>query len=427
MNAPLPLRTSALLTGAGLLFAAGALLGILLPIRAEIEGFPTVLIGLIGSAFAVGHVTGCFLVPRLVSSVGHIRVFSTMAALVAITALINLLFLSPAAWILVRALTGFAFAGATMIIESWLSESATQQTRGRVFARYMMVNLASSVIGHLTIMIYQPGGFEPFIVIALLACLALIPTALSSARAPEPLHEVRLDVRKLLQASPIAVVACFIVGLASGAFGTLAPVYARQIGFPVEFVAFLVIGAVIGGALMQMPLGRLSDRLDRRWVLVGTALSGATLAVVLFLCDVSDPTTVILLVALLGGAMHTLYPVAVAHANDMTTNGDFVSVSSGLLLTFGAGAVIGPVGAAAMMQIGGPSWLFLFIALVYLPLAAYAAWRTRVRASMLVDRQAFVGMETMPASTHQTLQLDPRADDQAHTVECGAARGLASA
>lgn len=129
------LRTNALLLGTGLIFAAGALLGLALPIRAEIEGFPTFLIGLIGSAFAAGFVAGSLLVPRLVAKVGHIRVFGVMAALVAVTAMVNLLFIDPIAWILVRAMTGFAFAGATMIIESWLSESSTSETRGGVFAR----------------------------------------------------------------------------------------------------------------------------------------------------------------------------------------------------------------------------------------------------------------------------------------------------
>ncbi|EHQ52465.1 Membrane protein, major facilitator transporter family protein [Ectothiorhodospira sp. PHS-1] len=210
----LPIRTRALLLGAGLLFAAGAMLGLVLPIRAELEGFPTSLIGLIGSAFAAGYVAGCLYVPRLVAKVGHIRVFGVMAALVAMTALINVLYVSPLAWILVRAMTGFAFAGATMIIESWLSESASSETRGRVFARYMVVNLASSVLGQLAVMFYQPGGFEPFVIVAILACLALIPTALSSSRAPEPLHEVKLDFKRLIRVSPIAVVACFGVGLA---------------------------------------------------------------------------------------------------------------------------------------------------------------------------------------------------------------------
>jgi MFS family permease len=285
----IPLRTSSLLVGAGLLFAAGALLGLALPIRAELEGFPTYLIGLIGSAFAAGYVAGCVYAPRLVSSVGHIRVFSVMAALVAVTALLNILIVTPIAWILVRAATGFAFAGATMIIESWLSESATSETRGRVFARYMIVNLASSVLGQLTVTLYSPAGFEPFVLVAILASLSLIPTAISSSRAPDPLHEVKLDIRRLIRVSPIAVVACFGVGLANGAFGTLAPVYAGAIGLPVYAVALLVAGAIVGGAIMQAPIGKLSDRFERRRVLTLTALAGAALALAIHLLDPESP------------------------------------------------------------------------------------------------------------------------------------------
>jgi MFS family permease len=237
-----------------------------------------------------------------------------------------------------------------------------------------------------------------------------VPTALSSGRSPEPLRETRLDLRRLIRASPIAVVACFVVGLANGAFGTLVPVYARGIGLPLEAVALLVAGAVVGGAVMQVPLGRLSDRLDRRWALCGTALAGAAVAAYLFATARTDAPTVILLVTLLGGAMHTIYPVAVAHANDMASEGDFVAVSSGLLLVFGGGAVVGPAVAAAMMQQGGPRWLFLFLVLVYVPLAAHAAWRTRIRPSVFADRQPFVGMETTPATTPETMALDPRAE-----------------
>jgi MFS family permease len=409
------LRTSSLLVGAGLLFAAGALLGLALPIRAELEGFQTSLIGLIGSAFAAGYVAGCVYGPRLVASVGHIRVFGVMAALVAVTALLNILVVTPIAWILVRAATGFAFAGATMIIESWLSESATSQTRGRVFARYMVVNLASSVLGQLAVTFFSPSGFEPFVVVAILACLALVPTALSSSRAPDPLHEVRLDIRRLVKVSPIAVVACFGVGLANGAFGTLAPVYAQSIGLPVGAVALLVAGAIVGGALMQAPVGKLSDRLERRWVLTVTALVAASLAFVVHLLDPHDPLTVILLVTALGGAMHTLYPVAVAHANDRAHDGDFVAVSSGLLLVFGAGSTFGPAIAAPLMQLVQPSALFLFLAGVYLLIAGHAVWRTRIRPPVAESRPAFatgadVIQGAMQGATQETIHLDPNAE-----------------
>ncbi len=424
MADPIPLRTSSLLVGAGLLFAAGALLGLALPIRAELEGFQTSLIGLIGSAFAAGYVAGCLYGPRLVASVGHIRVFGVMAALVAVTALLNVLIVTPIAWILVRAATGFAFAGATMIIESWLSESATSETRGRVFARYMVVNLASSVIGQLTVTLYSPAGFEPFVLVAILAALALIPTALSSSRAPDPLHEVKLDLRRLIRVSPIAVVACFGVGLANGAFGTLAPVYAGAIGLPVGAVALLVAGAIVGGALMQAPIGKLSDRLERRWVLTGTALTAAALAFTVFLVDPRDPVTLVLMVTGLGGAMHTLYPVAVAHANDRAAEGDFVAVASGLLLVFGAGSTLGPAAAAPMMQLADqPRALFLFLGYVYVLIAAHAVWRTRIRPSVAESRPAFttgadVIQGAMQGATQETMHLDPRAEDQ-HDLPLG--------
>jgi predicted MFS family arabinose efflux permease len=228
---------------------------------------------------------------------------------------------------------------------------------GSVFARYMIVTLASSVLGQLTVTVYQPAGFEPFAIVAILACLALIPTALSSGRAPEPLHEVKLNFRRLIRLSPIAVVACFGIGLANGAFGTLAPIFGQGIGLPVAGVAFLVAGAIVGGALMQAPVGRLSDRMDRRRLLMGIAIAGAVMSLGMFLVDLREPAVVIIVVAVLGGAMHTLYPVAVAHANDRADKGDFVVVASSLLLIFGGGATLGPAithGYVAGMAAGGP-------------------------------------------------------------------------
>lgn len=416
MNEPIPLKTNSLLIGAGLLFAAGALLGLALPIRAELEGFPTALIGLIGSAFAAGYVAGCVYVPRLVARVGHVRVFGAMAALVAATALINVLWVTPLAWIVVRAMTGVAFAGGAMIIESWLSESADSTSRGRIFARYMIINLASSVLGQLVVTLYSPAGFEPFVLVAILACLALIPTALCAGRAPTPLHEVKLDLRRLMRVSPIAVAACCGIGLANGAFGTLAPVYASRIGMPVSAVALLLAGSIIGGALMQIPIGRLSDRLDRRWVLCFTALTAAGIALLLFSLDLREPIAVILVVTALGGAMHTLYPVAVAHANDRAAEGEFVAVSSGLLLTFGIGSTLGPAVAAPLMQFFQPQILFVFLAGVYTLIAVYALWRIHKRDAVTDDHvhQTFDRLDTMQGAmqgaTQETMYLDPRTE-----------------
>ncbi len=392
-------------------------MGLALPIRAELEGFPTSLIGLIGSACAAGYVAGCLYAPHLVPSVGHIRVFSVIAALVAVTTLLNILIVTPIAWILVRAGTGFAFAGATMIIESRLSESATSESRGRVFARYMIVNLASMVIGQLTVTVYGPAGFEPFVLVAIVASLALVPTAISSTRAPDPLHEVKLDIRRLIRVSPIAVVACFGVGLANGAFGTLAPVYAGAIGLPVYAVALLVAGAIVGGAVMQAPIGKFSDRFERRRVLTLTALAGAALAFTIHLLDPKDPTTVILLIAALGGTMHTLYPVAVAHANDRALEGEYVAVASGLLLVFGAGSTLAPAIAAPVMQLVRPSAIFLFLACVYLAIAAHVVWRTRIRPPVEESRPAFatgadIIQGAVQGATQETVHLDPNAAEE---------------
>ena len=245
---------AALLMGSALLLLAGGLHGLLLPIRGSIEGFTTAELGLIGTGWAVGFVAGCLIVLAIVRRVGHVRSYGVMASVASVVILLNLLFISPMAWIALRALSGFCFAGAAMIVESWLNERATKENRGTIFSVYQMVNFAASTAGQLLITTGSTESYFFFVLGAIFYSLAILPSALSTAQTPRPLKTTRLDLRKLFFNSPVAVVGCFIIGMVNGAFGTLGAVYGRQIGLPTAVIALLMSGAVLGGAFTQVPI-----------------------------------------------------------------------------------------------------------------------------------------------------------------------------
>jgi len=235
-----------------------------LPLRGQAEGFSTTSLGLFGTAWAGGFVAGCYFAPRLVRRVGHVRAFGAFAASGAIIALLTGLLIDQYVWIVLRAGTGFTMAGAFMVIESWLNEKATNENRGTVFGLYMMVTYASIMAGQMMVAAADVMQASLFMVAGILFCFSLIPTAVSSAATPKPLEDVSLDLRGLYANSPVAVVGCFLIGVANGAWGTLGAVYGARIGISTPQIALMSSIVVVAGAVMQLPAGRLSDLMDRR-------------------------------------------------------------------------------------------------------------------------------------------------------------------
>jgi MFS family permease len=249
------LPISALLLGSAFLLFAGGINGLILPIRGTNEGFTDVSLGLLGTGWALGYVSGCIMTARLVSRVGHIRAFGAMAAIAAISILASAIMINPWAWIILRGVCGFCFAGAAMIVESWLSEQAAPQARGRIFGVYTMVNLGATTAGQMMLTLGDPNGFVFFALGAIFYCMALVPTAISSTTTPAPLASVNLNIRSLWKNSPVAVFAVFWVGVSNAAFGTLAAVYASKVGLTLASVALFTSVPILAGALIQVPVG----------------------------------------------------------------------------------------------------------------------------------------------------------------------------
>ena len=398
-----------LLRGTAFLLAASGLHGLLLPLRGQAEGFSTTSLGLFGTAWAGGFVAGCYFAPRLVRRVGHVRAFGAFAASGAIIALLTGLLIDQYVWIVLRAGTGFTMAGAFMVIESWLNEKATNENRGTVFGLYMMVTYASIMAGQMMVAAADVMQASLFMVAGILFCFSLIPTAVSSAATPKPLEDVSLDLRGLYANSPVAVVGCFLIGVANGAWGTLGAGYGARIGISTPQIALMSSIVVVAGAVMQLPAGRLSDLMDRRYVLGAAAVGAAASALLVFLVEPRSGVMVIVMTACYGALAYTLYSIAVAHANDHARPEEFVKVSGGLLLLYGFGTMVGPVLGAVLMGMMRPESLFLATALAHILLAAYALLRIRARAP--VPREAKDAFKTLPADralTPEATRLDPR-------------------
>ncbi len=370
-----------LLISAAILLAGSGLLGTLVAVSAELHGFPVVAIGFMSSCYFAGFMAGCLITPHLVKRVGHVRVFAALSSLIAASALMHMLVINVPAWAILRAITGFGFAGLYMLIESWINEQAPNEKRGKVLAIYRMVDLSALTAGQFMLTLGDPKNFVLFSVVAILISIAIIPISISTSKAPAQVSETKLDIKKLFRVSPLAVIGCFAVGLTSGAFWGVAPVFVQQLGHPVIIVSVFMSAVIASGAVMQWPMGWLSDKVGRRKVIIlasiGASLSG------LFLWHYA-PLSLEFLV--LGGVLYgtfgmQLFGLSAAHANDFAQPHEFVTISGGLFLIFGVGSVLGPSIAPIVMEIAGPSAMFAYTALIHIILALYGMYRLTQRVS----------------------------------------------
>ena len=366
--AALLLSVAILLTGQGLQFA-------LLPVRASLESFHSLAIGIMGAAYFFGFTVGCLRGGELVRRVGHVRVFLAMTAVASAAPLIHVLAVNPVAWAALRMATGFCFATLYVVIESWLNDRATNENRGLIFSTYSMITLSVMAAGQMSMLLYPPSGAELFIIASVLVSFGAVPVALSTSPSPELPAKVSIDLRRLMKVSPSGTLGCLATGLANGAFWSLAPVFATRVG-GVEMTAMFMTAAVIGGAVAQWPLGLMSDKMGRRPILVAVSVVGSIIGIALALFATTAGALPLNILGALWGAMaFPLYAIAVAYANDFAEPGEHVTLSSGLLLVYGMGATVGPFVASALMGTQGAGTLFAFAALVHIGLVCFVVVR----------------------------------------------------
>jgi len=396
---------AALLLSVAILLMGNGLQGVLLPIRAGIEEFTTFEIGVLGSSYYLGFVIGCILGPRVVRRVGHVRAFAAMVSVASSIALLHALMTDPVLWWLLRGVTGFCFATLFMIVESWLNERSTNQTRGRVFSIYTIINLTVITLGQLMVTLHNPAAFPLFALASILVSMAVVPVALSTAPSPAPIGEVRFRFWRLFGISPVGFVGCIAVGAVNGAFWALGPVFAQGSGLNVTGIAYFMSITVIGGAIGQWPLGFASDQTDRRIVIIAACAAGALASAgMVFLHDFWD-LGIFVFAYMFGMFAFPIYSLSAAHMNDSVASDEYVEAASGLLLLFGVGAGVGPLIASALMTYLGTSGLFIFAASIHVALAVFAFQRLRVRARPGVDDRVPFTDSLLSAQT--VMPIDP--------------------
>ncbi|EAQ26837.1 membrane protein, major facilitator transporter family protein [Roseovarius sp. 217] len=406
------LPLTALLMGSAFLLFAGGVNGLILPVRGEAEGFTAASLGLLGTGWAIGYVAGCLRTPALVARVGHIRAFGAMCAIAAIAVLLSLILITPWVWIPVRALSGFCFAGAAMIVESWLNERSEAAARGRIFGIYTMVNLVATTAGQMVLTLGDPSGYFFFVLAAMVYCLAMLPTAISATSTPKPLTSVSLNLPKLWKNSPIAVFAVLMVGVSNASFGTLAAVYAARIDLSLSDIALFASIPILAGAAMQIPVGMMSDKLDRRIILIGIAATALIVDALFLFGAFTRPWVVMSLAGLFGATVFSLYPVIVAHANDHAEPGAFIQVSGGLLLVYGIGSIIGPSMAGMAMTAYSASSLFAVTGAAHILLVLFALYRLRIAPAVASgDKTIFQAKPLARMSTPETAALAANAEE----------------
>lgn len=403
----LAFRISPLLIAAALLLGANGLAMTVIAVRGRLEGLTDASIGVLGSLYYAGLIVGVLLTPWLVSRVGHIRVFAAFAAISAASVLALLLTPAGAGWMIARFVSGAAFCGTAMVMESWLNALATNASRGRILSVYRIVDLVAVMSGQFLLPFYGPSGYEILVVLALMFCVGLVPVALASEGNPPIPASRKIDPFLVWRVSPVAMVGLLTIGLTNGAFRMVGPIYVESTGLGFETVAIFISLWVFAGALFQYPVGMISDRVDRRIVLlISTAGAGVSC---LFIASATTPEMVFLGVFLFGGFALPLYSLSAAHANDHANPGEFLDLAAGLTLSFGVGAMIGPIVASLLMEAYGPSAFFIYTSALHFGLVVFIAIRMSRRAAVPAsERRRFVWLLRNSPMIHRLARGDRR-------------------
>lgn len=376
---PLILPVGALLMGVALLLLGSGLLNTLLAIRGGLEGYSDAGMGYIMSGYFVGFFVGTFMALPMIQRIGHIRTFAFCASVGSCSVLLHAIFVDPIAWTLLRVITGISLVILYTVIESWLNEQTPAPKRGSVFAIYMVVNLVSLAAAQQLLRLGSADTFMLFSIAALLVSFSLLPVTWTRMSQPEVAVVHRIHFKDLYKAAPVAMVGALLSGIAMGAFWGLSAVYANSIGLDTNGVATYMSCGIIGGALLQYPLGKVSDSHDRRKVLLGVCIAAALAAILLALLSLGGGLWVLFGIGLYGSLAFVIYPITVAHLVDHLDSHHILSGSSGLLLMHGLGAALGPALAGQAMGWLGPQALPMFFALMLGVLAVFTLTQLRAK------------------------------------------------
>jgi len=384
----------ALFVGIGIMMIAHGLQGNLMGVRSVIEEFNFIATGVMMSGYYVGYFVGSDVAPKLVSRVGHIRVFAAFASLASLSILIIATYVNPIVWTFARFITGMSVVSCFVVAESWLNDRANNRTRGKILSIYMIVTFVGLAIGMLLLNFDNPKNYKPFVLVSILLSIALIPILLTKRKAPKFKKIGTLKLKELYKISPLGFVSSFCTGIIHSALFTLAAVYAATMNFTIFEISLLLFLITIAGALSQWPIGYLSDRFDRRIIIILCTIVGAVFCALSIIASgdtlqyinvVVDPGAdklmFFIFVTVYAGASLSLFPLNIAHTNDFVPKEKFVAAGGSLNIVFGVGAMGGPIICSIFMNEFGPNSFFMFLLIFHVIIAIFGIYRVTRRST----------------------------------------------
>jgi len=400
------IQTWPLLAGMLLLMLGAGLQGTLLSIRAISEGFTTMITGVVMSCYFLGYIGGSIATPRLVHRVGHIRVFAAFTAVASVTILLQVMLIDPFSWAALRLVSGFCFAGIYIVAESWLNAHATNENRGSLLAVYMLVLYVGLGGGQFLLNAADPLGPILFIAISVTISLAVVPMTLSVQSAPQYDIPHAIHYRDLFRASPLGASGVMVSGVVTGTVFSMGPVYAQLVGLGIADTATFMGMSILAAVITQLPIGKWSDRIDRRTVLIVICIVGGVAALLASLFGHLSKALLFVLAASFGGIALTIYSLAVSHINDHLQPSQMVDASGTVVLLNGIGAAAGPLICAVLLQFYGAPAYFAYLSILVLGLAVYGLYRKSQRAPVPHDQKGpFVTVQPQTASGQMIAEI----------------------
>ena len=391
----------ALFLGYGIIILAHGFQGNLLGIRAVLENFNIIATGALMSGYFIGYFVGANVIPNLVGKVGHIRVFAAFASMASLSILLHAVFVNPYFWIVGRFITGFSILGIFVVVESWLNDRATNRTRGKVLSIYMIITFIGIALGVLLLNFNNPKQYEPFILVSLLLSVALVPILLTKRKPPKFKKTSSIKIKELYKTSPLATFSMLCTGFIHPVIFTLGAVYGALMNFSVLEISMYLFLITISGAIFQWPIGYLSDRYDRRIVIIISSLLGALFAILCFFSispspdftNLSKDSKIIIqhisnhrlffyiFITLYAGVTLPLFSLNLAYVNDFIPKEKFVSAGSGMQIIFGISAMFAPFLCSFFMKNLGPNGLFIFLLIFQLAIGLFGIYRITRRST----------------------------------------------
>ncbi len=397
--------TWALFFGVGMIMLANGLQGSLIGVRASLEGYTAFAAGFIMTGYYAGFLSGALIIPQRIKNVGHVRTFAALASIASISILLHSLHVSFFGWFLMRFITGMCFVGMYTVAESWINDLSENNNRGQALSVYMMVSMAGSAFGQLFLNIASPETATLFMIVSILISVSLVPILVVVSKQPDFSITEFLTIKELYNTSPLGVTAILLTGLAHGTLWGIGSIYALKNGLTIEQVSIFMFTFIIGGAINQYLIGYLSDRYDRRTVLVTVAFLASFFCILAVIFGTSF-ISLLIITFIFGGLTVPLYAIAIAHTNDFLNKKEMVAASAGLQLAGGAGLTVGPLlGGLSIDLIGAAGfWIYLFV--IHGSLGIFGLYRMSIRDAvpledqgstvLLNSRSAIVSMELYP-------------------------------